>query len=310
MKYKMLGTMMRPARGWEVSHETGSFMRTWVEMAPIYWHLLGKRRRAELATPVFTEFFASDVVVFEPDDLLRYNRLAGNPKLDNILPTFPFVLGFPTLLEAFGAQEFPMPAMGLIHTAFSFKWDKVINVDDLAVSSVVVRLSPLLPHDLGTLIPVQMNLVARGEELWSSRLEFLHRSPHKEKATKSSLIDAEGPWQEIASEIIQPVQVLQYALLGRDINPIHLSRLTARLFGQKALIAHGMFLLARVLSHLMIYRHHDYVREGSFQFLAPVRVPGHVTVAAQEILGVREDLVQVSHGEKNLSHLRGKVRWA
>ncbi len=43
----------------------------------------------------------------------------------------------------------------------------------------------------------------------------------------------------------------RYAWLSGDLNPIHLSNLTARLFGFRRAIAHGMFAKARIVSALV-----------------------------------------------------------
>jgi acyl dehydratase len=72
----------------------------------------------------------------------------------------------------------------------------------------------------------------------------------------------------------------RYSRVSGDLNPIHLTRLSARLFGYRQPIAHGMWLLARIVATL--------VREApppprvlEASFLRPVLLPAEAVLAAQ-----------------------------
>ena len=70
----------------------------------------------------------------------------------------------------------------------------------------------------------------------------------------------------------------RYASVSGDRNPIHLHGLSARLFGQKGAIAHGMWTKARCLAALQGHLPEAYAVEVAFKL--PVRLPAKVAFAS------------------------------
>ena len=72
----------------------------------------------------------------------------------------------------------------------------------------------------------------------------------------------------------------RYAAVSGDRNPIHLHPLTAKLFGMKAPIAHGMWTKARCLAALESTLPDAYTVDVSFR--KPILLPGRVTFDARD----------------------------
>ena len=97
----------------------------------------------------------------------------------------------------------------------------------------------------------------------------------------------------------------RYARLSGDYNPIHLSRFTAKLFGFKRPIIHGIFLVSKAYAQLHNQSNPPPLK-GVFQFKSPFYLPGQgqLSIHTQG----QQSLVLVS--SNNQSHLHGKIELA
>jgi acyl dehydratase len=71
----------------------------------------------------------------------------------------------------------------------------------------------------------------------------------------------------------------QYAKVSGDYNPIHLSELSAKLFGFPTAIAHGLWIESRTLAALDDHLPDSNV-DITVEFQKPVRLPSEVTLSA------------------------------
>jgi len=105
-----------------------------------------------------------------------------------------------------------------------------------------------------------------------------------------------------SSITLNPHAGKRYAQLSGDYNPIHLSRVTAKLFGFKRPIIHGIFLVSKAYGQL--HNKLDAVpTKGVFQFKSPFYLPGSGQISIHR--EGQEGSVHV-HSKKQ-SHLHGKV---
>jgi acyl dehydratase len=133
-----------------------------------------------------------------------------------------------------------------------------------------VHVEGLAPHRRGTEATVVTGMRAEGEVVWESRSTYLarHRTdgPAEPREVRPAPLPVVAEWR-LAGDVGR-----RYGAVSGDRNPIHLSPLTARLFGFPRAIAHGMWTAARCLA-----------AAGSggtrvrIRFLAPVLLPGTVT---------------------------------
>ena len=96
----------------------------------------------------------------------------------------------------------------------------------------------------------------------------------------------------------------QYAKVSGDYNPIHLSAVSARMFGFPSAIAHGLWNKARTLAALAEHLPAANL-EIAVQFKKPVRLPSEVTLLASAA-GSSGDLQLI--GAADLEHMVGHWR--
>jgi acyl dehydratase len=96
----------------------------------------------------------------------------------------------------------------------------------------------------------------------------------------------------------------RYARVSGDVNPIHLSGLTAKAFGFKRAIAHGMWVKARALAALT-GRLPD-AMTVDVVFRKPLFLPSTVTLATTPVDGGWD--LAVRNAVTGADHLLGTVR--
>ncbi|NEA66438.1 MaoC/PaaZ C-terminal domain-containing protein [Streptomyces sp. SID12488] len=235
--------------------------------------------------------------------LAAYERVCGFPVGDDGLPiTYPHVLGFPLAMALMTDRHFPLPLLGLVHTSVEIvRWRPLAATGRYELS---VYVEELTPHRRGTEATVQTE-VREGEELvWESRSTYLARHRNGEQpATGAPATDAPPAGDErealplIAEWRLGEDVGRRYAAASGDRNPIHLHALTARLFGFRRAIAHGMWTAARCLAA------HGTPQSALVRtdFRAPVLLPGAVEYGADGF-----GSFELRGGGR--VHLRGEVR--
>ncbi|MET8944610.1 MaoC/PaaZ C-terminal domain-containing protein [Streptomyces sp. NPDC004542] len=227
--------------------------------------------------------------------LAAYERVCGFPTGEDALPvTYPHVLGFPLAMRLMSGRAFPLPLLGLVHTSIEMTRRGALAAG--GTYELAVHVDGLVPHRRGTEAVVVTELRADGEAVWESRSTYLAR--HR---TNGPAVPAPGGRQEqgrlpgleewqLAGDVGR-----RYGAVSGDRNPIHLSPLTARLFGFPRAIAHGMWTVARCLA---AHGTPDAVLVRA-EFRAPVLLPGTVTYAA------RDGRFELRDGDR--THLTGDV---
>ncbi len=155
-----------------------------------------------------------------------------------------------------------------------------------------------------------------GEQVvWHARSDFLHRERPADAGRPSQPAAASGsvpgwPAGEGQGDTVVPARWQLPAGLGRryaavsgDRNPIHLYDATARPFGFRRHIAHGMWLVARCLAQLEAGLPDTYRCEVAFRH--PVELPGEVEFASRVDRG-RTDF-EVRSVTAPRAHLSGSV---
>jgi len=71
----------------------------------------------------------------------------------------------------------------------------------------------------------------------------------------------------------------KYGLISLNIDPIHMSKFTAKLMGHKGAIMHGMWTVARGLSEI---KNLKYPFDLNVSFLSPIYIPAEVQFVHDE----------------------------
>lgn len=251
-------------------------------------------------------------VVADPEHLVRYQRLLGEP-VDDALPAgFVHVLAFPVAVALMVRPDFPLPLAGMVHLANTVTVARTIRADKRLEVHAWAR--DLAPHRRGTQVDLVTEVTARYgsgdamEVVWRGVSTYLakgvtrsgvgaHDLSSTGAAGEASAVDspaaASPDAPAVAEDAFTPPMPTarwtldagtgrRYAAVSGDRNPIHLSALTAKAFGFPRAIAHGMYTAARALAESGAGRG-GAGRSGAFEwtveFAKPVLLPSTVAVS-------------------------------
>ncbi|HEX7744944.1 MAG TPA: MaoC/PaaZ C-terminal domain-containing protein [Micromonosporaceae bacterium] len=200
-------------------------------------------------------------VPVDRDRLADYDQVCGF-RLSDVLPaTFPHVMGFPLALRLMTAPDFPIALAGIVHIANRIVMRRPIFAGE--VLDFAVRAADLRPHARGRQLDIVLTASVEGVEVWRGVSTYLSRerttapAARAERAASAAPTPAgpaapAAPAGSVASNWwrVEPRVGTDYARVSGDHNPIHTSRLGARLFGFRHPIAHGMWSKARCLAAL------------------------------------------------------------
>lgn len=187
------------------------------------------------------------------EHLARYRKVCGFPRADTLPVTYPHVLAFPLHMAVLTHADFPLKLLGLVHTA-----NRIVSSRPIATSERVA-IDVSVDGHRETTKGIEFDLLtdvrsAAGEQLWRSSSTMLSR----QKTSKSGGADTRSsgppllgftPIEDVVWTI--PADIgRRYAAAAGDYNPIHLSAVSAKLFGFKHAIAHGMWSAARAAAVL------------------------------------------------------------
>lgn len=266
------------------------------------------------------------------DRLTAYDRLVG----EEVAPTLPsgylHVLAFPTVMALMVRDDFPLPVLGMVHLANAAELRRPVEVGETL--EVVAWAQHLRPHRKGTQVELVAELRPAGagsdDAAWRGVSTYLApgagqggSGPDAAASGSAGTSPGTGAGHE---EWTAPVPTerwtldagtgRRYAAVSGDVNPIHLSPLTAKALGFPRAIAHGMYTAARALASVGRARGDAY--DWDVTFAKPVLLPGVVDVAvrpAPRAAGVdaaagsgRDPWTYVGwNARKGLRHLEGTV---
>jgi hypothetical protein len=180
----------------------------------------------------------------------KYAEVCGFQKSNNKLPiTLPHLLAFPLHLELMLLPDFPFAVMGLVHVRNEITQYRAI--DRLEEMDVTCFFYDIKKTDKGYNIDVKTEVHITGQKVWESISTNLVRQktditpiPKNGKPNTLPTYPCKEFWH-LSSDLGR-----RYALVSGDSNPIHLFSLSAKLFGFKGHIAHGMWSKARIVAAL------------------------------------------------------------
>ena len=178
------------------------------------------------------------------DRLASYNRVCGFRLGDTVPATYPHVLAFPLAMTLMTASGFPFPVVGIVHVANRITVRRPISAS--ASLDFSVRSENLRAHDRGQVFDVVAACSVDGEEVWTGVSTYLAKNSSQGQPRRDH---PPGPAPTAVWNV--PARVGgDYAAVSGDHNPIHTSRIGARLFGFPRPIAHGMWTKARAVAAL------------------------------------------------------------
>lgn len=178
-------------------------------------------------------------------DLLEYQRICGFNNSDVLPHTYPHVVGFPLQMQLMSGKGFPLPLMGLVHVENVITVHREIRFDEAL--DITVSADNLRAHPKGKVVDLVTEVDVAGERVWEGRSTYLARGKGDADADRGAQPPAIPTGQAAAKWSLPANLGRTYGLASGDINPIHMSGVTAKAMGFPSAIAHGMWTYARVL---------------------------------------------------------------
>jgi acyl dehydratase len=261
--------------------------------------LLGARVGAGSGQLPERELVRSQVRV-DRERLAAYDRVCGFRLRDELPPTYPHIVAFPLAMELMTSSSFPFPAMGLVHIANRIELRRPLPAGE--AFSLRVWAADLREHERGTQFDIRAEASVAEEPVWLSSSTYLHRERGGEKGS-SARTSEEAPGAPQAIWDVPRDIGRRYGAVSGDRNPIHLHPVTAKLFGMRSHIAHGMWTKARCLAALEGELPEAYTVEVRFKL--PIFLPARVGFSTWEDGDTRRFAVRDAGDGK--PHLDGRM---
>ncbi|MFC0580989.1 MaoC/PaaZ C-terminal domain-containing protein [Micrococcoides hystricis] len=268
-------------------------LQTMPTLAASYGHVLAQFAKKNSAKaigraqqPTLQELhYEVPTVVIEPEKLTDYAKVFGTDLSDQVPAVLAHITGFPLQLQAMADDAFPLNTLGMIHLSQDTRYLRPI------AAGVAYRyqctVSGYRQHKHGTTVEVTLNISDDQGELYAATSVYLAKGAQ----LGAEPVEERGQTRDVSSLVPQQQWRLladagrQYARLSGDMNPIHLNKLAAKVFGMKGQLAHGMYLAGRAL----VGRE---PKGAGFRyqidFFSPVLLPSSVSVNVQQNGGVQE----------------------
>jgi acyl dehydratase len=243
-------------------------------------------------------------VTADPAHLVEYARVCRLP-LNDVLPaTYPHMLTFPLQMLLMTDRSFPLALPGLVHVRNRIEVLRAIGADEPL--DMEVWADNYAQHRSGAAVDLRATVTVDGEEVWRSTSTYLSRGAKApDGAPEADIEISVGDLERVAATWRIPDDAgRRYAKVSGDVNPIHLSALTAKAFGFKRAIAHGMWVKARVLGALSGRLPDELSLDVSFR--KPLLLPSTVTLSTAQAGGGWDFAVR--NATSGTEHVMGTIR--
>ena len=198
------------------------------------------------------------------------------------------------------AEAFPFPILGLVHIRNQLKQYRKVGVNEQLTLSC--KFGELQPHDKGVQFDFITTAKVGNEVVMEGLTTYLSRqksgSKPAAKAAESAVPDyvPAGQWD------VSENTGRRYALTSGDFNLIHIHALTAKAFGFKQAIAHGMWSKAKALANIQL----PDAYEADVWFKLPMYLPSQVEFLTAQQAQNTDFLIRSKKNQK--PHVSGSIR--
>lgn len=241
-----------------------------------------------------------------PKKVAEYAKVCGFTLEGDKLPfTYLHILAFPLHMELMLHKDFPLALMGLVHIRNSITQHQAIRSGDKL--DICCKFSNLTETDKGLEFDICTEISSAGILLWESTSTNLARkggssSKNKGPRPEPTPFAHQESWK-LASNLGR-----RYAKVSGDSNPIHLFSLSAKLFGFKGHIAHGMWSKARAAATLQPLMQSD-ACQLSCEFKLPVFLPCQVELNWNAIdTNAAQTDFELRSKDGSKTHMKGHIR--
>jgi hypothetical protein len=246
-------------------------------------------------------------IAIDAAHVAAYAEVCGFAPSQALPFTYPHMLAFPLHMQIMTDSSFPFPAIGTVHIGNSITRHRAIAPSEkLDVAATAVNLRP---HAKGRAFDLVTTVTTSegGETVWESTSNYLRigKGDPDAKAEHDpfDVVAGTGTVWSLPGNLGR-----EYAAVSGDHNPIHLYPLSARAFGFKRQIIHGMWSKARCVAAFANRLGQQATVEVEFK--KPIFLPGEVAFGSRVIdidtaQGLDFSLTSPSSGAP---HLVGRAR--
>jgi hypothetical protein len=260
--------------------------------------LIFKKQKSEKRLPE-VEYIVDSIQV-DNKHLKTYKAVCGFQDNGNIPAIYLAVLSQSLQMHMMTKEDFPFAILGLVHIRNQVTQFRQIAEDEILTLSC--KFGELKPHDKGvqfdfiTTAKVGNDVVMEGLTTYLSRQKVTEQISNKKIEDHQPNFNVQEQWN-IPENIGR-----RYALVSGDFNLIHLHALTAKTFGFKQAIAHGMWSNAKALASLNLPEKY----QSDVWFKLPMYLPSQVEFLTAEETDSTDILIRNAKSQK--PHVVGTIK--
>jgi len=281
-------------------------------MAPAYARVLLGRKPYSAPQGTVIEPVELEVRKVKLSDahIQRYREICSVPSSPvGLPPAYLHVLAMPLHMQLFVVKNFPVKVLGLIHLRNTIR---VLGpVDVRAPLRLLVKFSTMRVTDYGQEYDFTTSYEQNGAIVWEEVSTMFARGNSapvaKEGAKRPSIERSNHPESGVATETLEVADDTgwRYARVSGDFNPIHLTARTAKMFGFKQAVAHGMWSMGRCLASAAPLIPNARIQVDT-QFKLPVYIPSQALARTWNVDGGADISMCTMKGDR--LHLAMQVR--
>ncbi|MEO8019707.1 MAG: MaoC/PaaZ C-terminal domain-containing protein [Pseudomonadota bacterium] len=248
-------------------------------------------------------------VAIDRKNLAQYSEICGAAAGATLPFAYPHILATPLHLAVLGAEAFPVKLFGLVHVQNRIAMREPLSAEEPA--EIRCWIEGHRDTERGQEFDLHTEYVVGGQSRWDETCTFLARKRPQAGAAKTTTTarPAEAGPDAVAiksSSFRAPAGLGRcYGFISGDVNPIHMSDLTARAFGFPKAIAHGMWSLGRLISDFEPAQF-DGGCELNVSFKLPIYMPAWLMLQRWDIENGAAFALRDAQGEK--PHLTGTLK--
>ena len=260
--------------------------------------LIFKKPKAEKVLPQVE--YVVDSFKVDQKHLKAYNEVCGFKNNGYIPAIYLTVLSQSLQMHMMTSEAFPFPILGLVHIRNQVKQYRKVGVNETLTLSC--KFGELQPHDKGVQFDFITTVKVGNEVVVEALTTYLSRQKTDAKAAAKSA-ESKAPDYKLNTEWkISENTGRRYAMTSGDFNLIHIHAVTAKAFGFKQAIAHGMWSKAKALANLSL----PDADEADVVFKLPMYLPSKVEFLTAQAENDTDFLIRNSKNQK--PHVTGHVK--
>lgn len=189
-------------------------------------------------------------VTIDPDALKRYNDVCQLKPSDEVPLLYPHVMASSLHMQILTHKDFPLKLLGAVHLRNKIVQYQKINVADALTFEVTLKDKFITAKGLE--FDFETKAMTGGKVVWESLTTYY--KPGRYGQAQAGTNGFEMPnlenTQSATNWFLKKNLGKAYAKVCNDYNPIHVSKIAAKLFGFKRDVAHGMGVLATAIDRL------------------------------------------------------------